>query len=114
MAVSPCSSQSFGRNLAYGVNRMGQPLGPVSKAYRAVEKHSCKRLRRWLCAQHQEVWPGTKSFPEASLHDVLGLLCIIKRTRNLPWASSGAFLREPETGNPHIRFDQRDVEMEAW
>ncbi len=24
-------------------------LGPVSKAYRAVEKHACKRLRQWLC-----------------------------------------------------------------
>jgi RNA-directed DNA polymerase len=63
-------------------------LGPVSKAYRAVEKHACKRLRQWLCAKHKEVWPGTKRFPEASLHDVLGLVCITKRTRHLPWASS--------------------------
>ncbi len=54
----------------------------------AVEKHACKRLRQWLCAKHKEVWPGTKRFPEASLHDVLGLVCITKRTRNLPWASS--------------------------
>jgi hypothetical protein len=23
-------------------------------------------------------------------------------------------LREPEAGNPHIRFDERDVETEAW
>jgi predicted MPP superfamily phosphohydrolase len=26
-------------------------------------------------------------FPEASLHDVLGLVCLTKRTRNLPWAT---------------------------
>ncbi len=63
-------------------------LGPVSKAYRAVEKHACKRLRQWLCAKHKEVWPGTKRFPESSLHDVLGLVCITQRTRNLPWATS--------------------------
>jgi len=63
-------------------------LGPGSNAYRAVEKPACKRLRQWLCAKHKEVWPGTKRFPEASLHDVLGLVCITKRTRNLPWASS--------------------------
>src|SRR4029077_19955175 len=28
-------------------------LGPVSKAYRAVESHACKRLRQWLCAKHK-------------------------------------------------------------
>ena len=63
-------------------------LGPVSKAYRAVEKHASKRLRPWLCAKHKEVWPGTKRFPKASLHDVLGLVCLTKRTRNFPWATS--------------------------
>jgi Group II intron, maturase-specific domain len=46
-------------------------LGPVSKAYRAVEKHACKRLRQWLCAKHKVEWPGTKRFPKASLHEVL-------------------------------------------
>jgi hypothetical protein len=41
-----------------------------------------------VCAKHKELWPGSKRFPEASLHDVLGLVCITKRTRNLPGASS--------------------------
>jgi len=49
-------------------------LGPVSKAYRAVERHARKRLRRWLCAKHKVDWPATKQFPEAGLHDVLGLV----------------------------------------
>ena len=62
-------------------------LGPVSKAYRAVESHACKRLRQWLCAKHKVV-SGTQRFSEASLHDVLGLVCLSKRTRNLPWATS--------------------------
>jgi RNA-directed DNA polymerase len=62
-------------------------LGPVSKAYRAVEQHASKRLRQWLCAKHKEVWPGSKRFPESSLHQVLNLVCITKRTRNLPWAT---------------------------
>jgi hypothetical protein len=26
-------------------------LGPVSKAYRAVERHARRRLRQWLCAK---------------------------------------------------------------
>src|ERR1700746_3835402 len=63
-------------------------LGPVSKAYRAVEKHAGKRLRQWLCAKHKVLWPGTKRFPEESLHKVLGLVCLTKRTRSLPWATS--------------------------
>src|SRR5258708_1272554 len=57
-------------------------LGPVSKAYRAVESHACKRLRQWLCAKHK-VMSGTKRFSEASLYDVLGLVRLTKRTRNL-------------------------------
>lgn len=62
-------------------------LGPVSKAYRAVERHARKRLRQWLCAKHQLTWPATKQFPEAALHEVLGLVCLTKRTRSFPWAT---------------------------
>jgi hypothetical protein len=63
-------------------------LGPVSKAYRAVELHARKRLRQWLCAKHKVVWPATRQFPEAALHDVLGLVRLTTRTRSLPWATS--------------------------
>jgi RNA-directed DNA polymerase len=63
-------------------------LGPVSKAYRAVEQHARKRLRQWLCAKHKVSWPATKQFPDAVLHDVLGLVRLTTRTRNLPWANS--------------------------
>lgn len=63
-------------------------LGPVSKAYRAVERHARKRLRQWLCAKHKVSWPATKQFPEAALHDVLGLVRLTTRTRSLPWATS--------------------------
>ncbi len=63
-------------------------LGPVSKAYRAVERHARKRLRQWLCAKHQVSWPATKQFPEAALHDELGLVLLTRRTRSFPWATS--------------------------
>ena len=63
-------------------------LGPVSKAYRAVEQHARKRLRQWLCAKHKVCWPATKRFSDAVLHDVLGLVRLTTRTRNLPWANS--------------------------
>jgi RNA-directed DNA polymerase len=63
-------------------------LGPVSKAYRAVEQHARKRLRQWLCAKHKVAWPAIGQFPEAALHDELGLVRLTARTRSLPWATS--------------------------
>ena len=61
-------------------------LGPVSKAYRAVERHARRRLRQWLCTKHKLQWPATTRYPEAALHDVLGLVCLTRRTRSFPWA----------------------------
>lgn len=63
-------------------------LGPVSKAYRAVDQHARKRLRQWLCAKHKLSWPATKQYPDAALHDVLGLVCLTRRTHSFPWAKS--------------------------
>ena len=62
-------------------------LGPVSKAYRAIERHARKRLRQWLCAKYQMKWPATKEFPEAALHEVLGLVRLTPRTSSFPWAT---------------------------
>src|SRR5246127_1133723 len=63
-------------------------LGPVSKAYRAVERHARKRLRQWLCAKHHKQGAAIKQFPEASLHDPLGLVRLTSRTSSFPWAKS--------------------------
>jgi RNA-directed DNA polymerase len=63
-------------------------LGPVSKAYRAVEQHARKRLRQWLCAKHKVRWPATRRFPDAVLHDGLGLVRLTARTRSVPCATS--------------------------
>ena len=63
-------------------------LGPVSKAYRAVEQHARKRLRQWLCAKYKVSWPATKRFSDATLHSVIGLVRLTHRTRDFPWANS--------------------------
>ena len=63
-------------------------LGPVSKAYDAVDRHAKKRLRQWLCTKHKVPWPGAKRFPAESLYDVFGLVCLPKRTGSLPRAKS--------------------------
>jgi len=61
-------------------------LGPVSKAYRAVERHARRRLRQWLCAKHKLPWPSAKQYPDAALHAVLGLIYLTKKTHSFPWA----------------------------
>ena len=66
-------------------------LGPVSKAYRAVERHSRRRLRQWLCAKHQVPGTGTRRYPDEVLHEELGLVRLSQRTASFPWASACAF-----------------------
>ena len=59
-------------------------LGSVSKAYRAVEQHTIRRLRQWLCAKHQVAGQGTGRFSDATLHLKFGLLRLAQRTSSLP------------------------------
>jgi RNA-directed DNA polymerase len=62
-------------------------LGPVSKAYRAVEQHTRRRLRQWLRAKHKLPGMGTARYPDEALHDVYGLVRLSKRTASFPWAT---------------------------
>jgi RNA-directed DNA polymerase len=62
-------------------------LGPVSKAYRAVERHTRRRLRQWLCAKHKVPGVGTKRYPDDTLHEEFGLVRLAERTASLPWAT---------------------------
>lgn len=63
-------------------------LGPVSKAYRTVERHARHRLRQWLRRKHKLQSQGTSRFPDQYLHEVLGLVELQKRTRSFPWAQA--------------------------
>jgi RNA-directed DNA polymerase len=64
-------------------------LGPVSRAYRAVDHHTRYRLRRWLQRKHQgQTRPGVMHYPNEYLYDSLGLVRLERRTRNFPWANA--------------------------
>ncbi len=64
-------------------------LGPVSKAYRAVERHACKRLRQWLCAKHKVAVAGDQTVSGAILHDSAWASSVLPSGRsNFPWATS--------------------------
>jgi group II intron reverse transcriptase/maturase len=63
-------------------------LGPVSKAYRAVDRHATQRLRRWLCKKHKQPGSGYTRFPDEYLYQTLGLVRLPHFTRNYPWAKA--------------------------
>jgi RNA-directed DNA polymerase len=63
-------------------------LGPVSKAYRAVDSHVRRRLRHWLCSKHKSANRGTRDYPDEYLDEQLGLIRLDQQTANLPWAQA--------------------------
>ena len=64
-------------------------LGPVSRAYQAVDQHTRYRLRQWLRRKHQgQTRPGVMKYPDEYLYDSLGLVRLERRTRNFPWAKA--------------------------
>jgi RNA-directed DNA polymerase len=63
-------------------------LGPVSKAYRAVERQARHRLRQWLCAKHQRRGSGAQRYTDDFLHEELGLVRLTDRTASFPWATA--------------------------
>ena len=63
-------------------------LGPVSKAYRAVDSHTRGRLRQWLCRKHKQAGRGTGVYPDEYLYEELGLLRLERLTAHLPWAKT--------------------------
>ena len=62
-------------------------LGPVSKAYRAVDQHARRRLRWWLCHKHKVSRPGIGRFPDECLYGSYGLTRLAERTHSFSWAN---------------------------
>jgi hypothetical protein len=87
-------------------------LGPVSPAYRAIDRHGRHRLRQWLCAKHKARTRGTSRFPDQYLYDELGLIRLRARTKSFPWAKAGVLVREPGARKSPAGFDERGVETE--
>ena len=60
-------------------------LGPVSKAYKAIENHTTSRLRRWIYLKHKR-----RQFPPGPrfMHERMGLLWLPGLTKSFPWAKA--------------------------
>ena len=63
-------------------------LGPVSKAYHAIDAHARYRLRWWLCRKFKVQGRGITRFSDEYLDRTLGLVRLEPLTHNLPWAKA--------------------------
>jgi group II intron reverse transcriptase/maturase len=63
-------------------------LGPVSKAYRAVDAHATSRLRRWLCEKHKVSSGGYSRYSDRQLGEQLGLVRLPLLPRRYPCANA--------------------------
>ncbi len=61
----------------------------VADAMIKANHHVVKRLRQWLCHKHKVRGSrGTARFPDAYLHQALGLVHLETQLRNRPWANA--------------------------
>jgi hypothetical protein len=63
-------------------------LGQVHKAYQAVDRHTCHRLRQWLRSKYQSPTLGYSRYSNESLHERLGLVRLKGRRRDFSWAKA--------------------------
>jgi group II intron reverse transcriptase/maturase len=63
-------------------------LGPVSKAYQALDRHTTQRLSRWLCIKHKVRGARYKRYSTPYLQEKLGLIRLPRLTKGLPWAKA--------------------------
>ena len=62
--------------------------GQVGPAYAAINNHSTRRLRQWLCRKHKVNSGKYVRYPNRRLWKRYGLTCLEPKTQGLPWAKA--------------------------
>ena len=63
-------------------------LGQVSPAYRSIDEHTTRRLRRWLCLKHKVRSGEFVRFLNERLWTEYGLIRLGPKTKSFPWAKA--------------------------
>jgi hypothetical protein len=99
--------------MVYQVNQVSRGwanyfcYGTCSSAFKIVHLHVCRRVRRWLRRKFELDGQGYSQNPDSYLvagHPKTSPPLLVGEIMNL--------VREPDAGNPPVRFDEREVETE--
>jgi len=63
-------------------------LGSVSRAYRAMDEQARRRLGQWLGVKYPHQGYGRVRYSDPCRHEVVGLVRLQGRPRNVPWAEA--------------------------
>jgi hypothetical protein len=85
-------------------------LGAMRAAYRIVDTHACFRLRQWLGRRERVQGLSRSRYSQPYLQRTYGAGPLEGRRHQRSCANAWYLVREPDAGNPHVRFDERGVE----
>jgi len=83
-----------------------------SSVYDLVRWYTERRLQRWLTRRSGRQGTGYRRYPKSYLYQALGLYELPRAYVDPPSAKARELEREPDAGNPHVRFDERRLETE--
>ena len=63
-------------------------LGPVTSAYRFIDRYTTTRLRRWLCRKHKQRSGGIRRYPDEYMYSQLKLIRLPMLPQRFPWAKA--------------------------
>ncbi len=63
-------------------------LGPVTSAYRFIDRYTTTRLRRWLCRKHKQRSGGIRRYPDEYIYSQLKLIRLPMLPQRFPWAKA--------------------------
>src|SRR5712691_9552372 len=89
-------------------------VGTVTPAYRALYNYAAVRLRRWLRFKHKTRRSKRGSYPLPHLYETFGLVRLTGLGATCRGRRREVLSESRMQGNPHVRFDERDVETELW
>ena len=63
-------------------------LGSGQSGYRAIDGHTSKRLRQWLCRKDKVRSGKSVRYPDERLWQDMGLTCLRERMASFAWAKA--------------------------